>query len=131
MHEFPPNINWRYTTLLATFIGYLVCGDFTVKEQIAIGNWILQIGQTIMTNSTYQDMLEGRIIGREKINLNSRNFKCGGSPYINPSTSSDFTKFYEHLKSQISEEEFESLHKAILRINEELERFKEEIKNES
>jgi len=127
MHEFPPNVNWRWTTLLATVLGYLVCDSFTAKEQIAIGNWILQIGQTALTNATFQDLLEYRILGDEKINLNSKEFKCGGSPFINPDPPRNFEQFYEAFKSEISEEELLNLQKAIQRINQELERIRRKL----
>jgi len=131
MHEFPPNVNWRWTTLLATVLGYIICDDFTAKEQIAIGNWILQIGQTSLTNATYQDLLEYRILGDEKINLNSRSFKQGGSPFINPKPPYNFEQFYEVFKSEITEEELANLQKAIQRINAELEKLREEVEKSS
>lgn len=128
MNNFPPNINWRYATLIATVLGYAASGDFTAREQIAIGNWILQIGQTLLTNATYQEMIENRIIG-EKVNLNSREFKCGGSPFITPQTiPPDFRQFYESFKSQFPEEELANLQEAIDRINEELKKIREEFK---
>jgi len=127
MHDFPPNINWRWTTLLATVLGYIICDDFTAREQIAIGNWILQIGQTTITNATYQDLIERRIIGDEKINLNSKKFKRGGSPFISRS-SPNFEHFYKTFRSEISEKELANLQKAIKKINEELEKIREELK---
>ena len=127
MHDFPPNINWRYTTLLATLLGYVACGDFTVREQVAFGNWILQIGQTVITNATYQELIEARIMGEENINLNSDTFKRGGSPFIktNPPPP-EFSSFYNAFKSQISEEELSNLQSAIQRIYDELEKIKRE-----
>ena len=127
MHPFPPNTNPRFTTLIATVLGYLVCDDFTAIEQIAIGNWIIQIGQTVITNATYQELIERRILNEEKINLNSRVFKRGGSPFIDPK-SYDFKKFYETFKDEISENELEQLQKAVVIINEELTKIKNEFK---
>lgn len=112
---------------MATTLGYAICGDFTAFEQIAIANWILQIGQTVITNATYQDLIEARIMGDEKINLNSREFKCGGSPFLTPSPPPNFQQFYETFKSQISDEELANLQLAIQKINEELEKIRAEI----
>ena len=123
MHNFPPNINWRWSTLLATVLGYVVCDDFTAHEQIAIGNWILQIGQTVLTNATYQELIERRITGDENINLNSRKFKCGGSPFINQ-PKPNYEQFYQTFRKEISKDDLANLQKAIARINEELERLR-------
>jgi len=128
MHDFPPNINWRWTTLLATTLGYIICDDLTAHEQIATGNWIIQIGQTMVTNATYQDLIERRIVGDEKINLNSREFKRGGSPFISR-PQSNFEHFYKTFRSEISEKELANLQSAIKKINEELEKIRKEFKN--
>ena len=128
MHDFPPNINWRFTTLLATVLGYAICDNFTAREQIAVGHWVLQIGQTVVSNATYQQMIESRILGEEKINLNSREFKSGKSPFLK-SNMPNWQHFYQTFKSQISEEDFKNLQKAIQKINEELEKIKKEMTN--
>lgn len=128
MHDFPPNINWRYTTLLATVIGYLLSADYTVREQVAIGNWIIQIGQTVLTNSTYQELIEARVMGEENINLNGREFKNGGSPFICPSPDYNFRELYEVFKTNITDEELKNLSEAINKINEELTKMREEFK---
>ena len=131
MHEFPPSINWRYSTLLATTLGYLICGDFTAHEQIALGNWIVQIGQTVLTNATYQQLIESRIIGDERINLNSRCFKSGGTPFTSPPPPpSDFKHFYDTFKAHISDEELLDLQAAIQKINEELSRIRDDLKKD-
>jgi len=127
MHNFPPNIDWRLPTLLATVLGYIICDDFTVREQVAIGNWILQIGQTVLTNATYQELIEARILGEENINLNSKSFKTGGSPFIKPEPPLNFEALYKIFKTEISDEQITHLHKAIQRINQELEKLREEI----
>jgi len=123
MKDFPPNINWTWTTIIATALGILATDDFTVKEQLAIGNWIIQIGQTMISNATYQDLIESRIIGEEKINLNSKKFKQGGSPFINP-PNVDINQLYELLRTRVSKEEIISLQKALRRLNDEIDKMK-------
>jgi len=128
MHEFPPNMNLRLPTLLATTIGFVVGGNFTALEQIAIGNWIMQIGQTVMTNAHYQELVEKRIIQEENINLNSKKFKNGGSPFSTPpKPPEDYVKYYESFKSSINENDLADLQKAIKIINDELNKIKEEL----
>ena len=128
MHNFPPNTDWRLTTLLATVLGYLACGDFTAYEQFAIGNWIIQIGQTVLTNANYQRMIEARLTGDDRLNLNSRIFKSGGSPFYNSPPPPNFEQFYEAFRHDISDAELANLHQAIKRINEELEKLRTDFK---
>jgi len=123
MKDFPPNINWNLSTLIATVLGFLATDDFTALEQIAIGNWIIQIGQTMITNATYQELIESRILGSEKLNLNSREFKIGGSPFINP-PNVDINQLYEILRGQISQEEIINFQKALQKLSDELEKLR-------
>ena len=119
MHDFPPNVDWRLTTALATTLGYLITDDFTSLEQIAIANWILQVGQTVITNATFQHLIEARIIGEERINLNSKEYKRGGSPFID--NSRDYREFFTN---EAFKEQFELLQKAIEKISNELNNIK-------
>lgn len=88
----------------------------------------MQIGQTTLSNATYQDLIQSRITQEEKINLNSHEFKTGQTPFINSSKNEqDWRQFYEAFKSQITDEELVHLHHAIQKINEELSRLRDEI----
>lgn len=127
MHEFPPNINPRLATLIAILLAYVAMDDQTAREQIAFGNWIIQIGQTLVTTGNYQELLEARITGDEKINLNSRNFKSGGSPWIHsPKSPPNWEQLYKTFKSQITEEELNNIQQTIEKINEELAKMRKE-----
>ena len=129
MQNFPPNINPKLATAIAIVLGYIAVDDLTAREQIAFGNWIIQIGQTLVTTGNYQELLEARITGDEKINTNSKEFKRGGSPWIiPPKPPPDFKELYRIFKTHITEEELVNLQRAINRINEELEKIKNDVK---
>ena len=76
-----PNANPRIYTLSAMLIGYALIDNFTANEQNAIGNWFMTIGQILECNAAFQQTMEDRIRGNS-ININSKQFKCGGSPYL-------------------------------------------------
>ena len=80
MNEFPPSIDPKLSTLTSVILGFALIGDYSANEQRAIGNWLIGVGQVLITNSTFQIMIEDRIEGND-ININSASFKCGGSPY--------------------------------------------------
>jgi hypothetical protein len=127
MKDFPPNINSRLTTIIATVLGFLVIDDFTVIEQVAIGNWMIQIGQSVITNATYQNLLEARILGDERININSKEFKQGGCPFIYKDHNMNMKDMYNALKINITEQEIIQLQKLIKDFSEEIEKMKEEL----
>ena len=75
------DINPKIYTLSAIILGYAMIGDYTANEQNAIGNWFMTIGQILEANSAIQQLVEERIQGNT-LNTNSKNFKNGGSPYM-------------------------------------------------
>lgn len=80
MNEFPPNFNPKIYNLSAILIGYSLIGNFSAAEQNAIGNWFMTVGQILENNAAWQSMIENRIVGG--ININSKNAKCGYSPFF-------------------------------------------------
>ena len=55
-------------------------GDYNVNEQNSIGNWLILVGQFLLTNAAQQQLIESRI-ENTNININSRQAKSGGSVY--------------------------------------------------
>lgn len=95
MKRFPPSLDPKLYTISAFAIGLALIDNFTANEQNAIGNWFITIGQTLENSAAWQQVVEERIQGNT-ININSREAKEGGSPYMNneplcprPNNSSD------------------------------------------
>ena len=122
MSDFPPNIDPKISSIVATIIGYALIDDFTAVEQIAIGNWLIQIGQTMVTTAQFQRVIEERIAGNI-ININSRQFKCGGSPYIQSTYKPNFDNIKNSFENIFQAEQIQILKDAIEKINRELEKF--------
>lgn len=89
MRKIPLELNPRTYTLSAIILGYLMIGDYTANEQNAIGNWFMTIGQILESNSAIQQAIEDRVQGNT-LNINSRKFKQGGSPYMDNPPLGDF-----------------------------------------
>lgn len=81
MNRFPPTGNPRLYVLSSLVIGYLLIDNFTANEQNAIGNWLMTIGQILEESCSFQQVMEERIQGNT-VNINSEQFKNGGSPYM-------------------------------------------------
>lgn len=120
MDRFPPTANPRIYTLSAMIVGYLLIGDFTANEQNSIGNWLFTVGQILENNCAFQQLFEERISGNT-INTNSREFKNGGSPYMNNEP------LINNLKDMLNDEvkcncnELEEIKKALKLMSEKIE----------
>ena len=75
------NTNPRYSTSISFILGLLLVDNLTAPEQNMIGNWIILIGQTILTNAASQNIIESRINGNI-ININSKEAKCIYNPPV-------------------------------------------------
>jgi hypothetical protein len=86
VENFPPNINPQVFSFLAVLVGSALIGDYDANEQNSIGNWLILVGQFMLTNAAQQQLIEGRI-EHNNININSKEHKSGGSYYANNSKS--------------------------------------------
>lgn len=111
-HNFPPNINPQLFSWIACVIGSLCVGDYSASEQNSFGNWLILVGQFILTNAAQQQLIESRL-ENFNINTNSREHKSGGSYYKNNGKS-----------NQNQRDEVEFLLDAVARLQRELEQLK-------
>ena len=112
------NTNPRLSTSISFILGLLLVDNLTAPEQNMLGNWIILLGQTILTNAASQNIIEGRIKSGI-ININSKEVRCLYNPpvydietikriikqvYPNHSVGLDaLTNMVEELKSKIDE----------------------------
>ncbi len=112
--KFPPNTNPHVFTLIAVAVGYACVGDFNANEQNSIGNWIIMVGQYVLTHAAQQQLIESRI-ENSNININSKKAKAGGSVY----TDNDQNKSNQNQRSEV-----DMLLEAVKRMQDELEKMK-------
>ena len=60
MQNFPPNINPELFSILGAITGLIVEGDYTANELNSIGNWIILVGQFMLTTAAQQQLINGR-----------------------------------------------------------------------
>lgn len=75
------NTNPRFSTSISFILGLLLVDNLTAPEQNMLGNWIILLGQTILTNAASQNIIESRINGTI-ININSKEVKCIYNPLV-------------------------------------------------
>ena len=74
--------NPKTYTIASVIVGYLLIGDLDALQQNALGNWLMTVAQILEANSAIQQAIEEKFQGNS-YNINSKQFKNGGSPYMN------------------------------------------------
>lgn len=60
MRDFPPNINPELFSILGAVAGLIIEGDYTANELNSIDNWIILVGQFMLTTAAQQQLINGR-----------------------------------------------------------------------
>jgi hypothetical protein len=58
--DFPPNINPELFSILGALTGAIIENDYTANELNSIGNWIILVGQFMLTTASQQQLINGR-----------------------------------------------------------------------
>ncbi|MBQ6285696.1 MAG: hypothetical protein IJK67_05285 [Bacilli bacterium] len=116
------NINPKFSTTAAFVIGLILIDDLTAAEQNAVGEWLILLGQTLITNSGLQMVIENKI-NNNTININSKELKSIYNPTIYDinKTKDLLNKLYPTYKN-----EFASLLKMIKKLEKEINNIKKE-----
>ncbi len=103
------NINPKLSTTTAFLLGIILIDDLNSLEQNALGEWIILVGQTLLTNCGFQAVIENRIRGTN-MNINSKEMKSIYNPgfYDINKTKELIKKLYPNFKN-----DFNSLEKMI------------------
>lgn len=59
----------RYYTLSAMAIGYLLLDDTNMKEQNALGNWLMLVAQILCTNASFVQYNDGKTSDKDTLNM--------------------------------------------------------------
>ncbi len=73
--------NPKLYTASSILVAFLLMGDLTAAQQNAIGNWFMNVGQILESNSAFQQVIEEMFKGKT-YNINSKQYKHGGSPVM-------------------------------------------------
>ena len=113
--NFPPNTDPHLFAMLAVTVGFASVGDYNANEQNSIGNWLILVGQYILTHAAQQQLIEARL-ENNNLNTNSKKHKNGtGGPF----TDNELGK-----SNQTQRDEVEFLLDAVAKIEKELNNLK-------
>ena len=79
--NFPPSMDPQSFSLLAVAVGAACVGDLNANEQNSVGNWLILVGQYVLTHAAQQQLIESRI-EKFNINTNSKKAKAGNGPFV-------------------------------------------------
>lgn len=109
--NFPPNTDPHLFSILAVAVGFACVGDYNANEQNSIGNWLILVGQYILTHAAQQTLIEARL-ENNNLNINSNKYKSGnGGPFTDNENSKS---------NQTQRDEVDFLLEAIKKIEQEL-----------
>lgn len=116
------NINPKYSTTAGFILGLILIDNLTAAEQNALGEWLIMIGQTMITNSGFQVLIENRINGNT-LNINSKELKSIYNPFkYNINKTKDIVKkLYPNFK-----QDFNSLSKLVNDLKKQIDEIKKE-----
>ena len=113
--NFPPNTDPHLFAMLAVTVGFASVGDYNANEQNSIGNWLILVGQYILTHAAQQQLIEARL-ENNNLNTNSKKHKNG--------TGGSFTDNESGKSNQTQRDEVEFLLDAVAKIEKELNNLK-------
>ena len=113
--NFPPNTDPHLFAMLAVTVGFASVGDYNANEQNSIGNWLILVGQYILTHAAQQQLIEARL-ENNNLNTNSKKHKNG--------TGGPFTDNESGKSNQTQRDEVEFLLDAVSKIEKELNNLK-------
>ena len=109
--NFPPNTDPHLYAVLAVTVGFACVGDYNANEQNSIGNWLILVGQYILTHAAQQQLIEARL-ENNNLNTNSQKHKNG--------TGGPFTDNEQGRSNQTQRDEVNFLLDAVSKIEKEL-----------
>lgn len=54
-------------TISAVGVGIILVGDLSAKEQNAVGNWFMLVGQYLETNASQKQVIDGEVRDKNEI----------------------------------------------------------------
>ncbi len=109
MHKFPPNTNPELFSAIGCIVGLIIEDDFNANELNSIGNWLILVGQVLLTTAAQQQLINARYSNNEGSNIKS-----------------DANNHYKKNQEKADKSDVDRLARAVELMNQELAKLKEE-----
>lgn len=103
--NFPPNINPELFSILGAVTGLIVEGDYTANELNSIGNWIILVGQFMLTTAAQQQLINGRYQNNNgsRIRSDAKDHVTNNKPYSTQEQLQELVNYLKKLEKKIEE----------------------------
>ena len=103
--NFPPNINPELFSILGAVTGLIVEGDYTANELNSIGNWIILVGQFMLTTAAQQQLINGRYKNNNgsRIRSDAKDHVTNNKPYSTQEQLQELANYLKKLEKKIEE----------------------------
>lgn len=103
--NFPPNINPELFSILGAVTGLIVEGDYTANELNSIGNWIILVGQFMLTTAAQQQLINGRYENNNgsRIRSDAKDHVTNNKPYSTQEQLQELANYLKKLEKKIEE----------------------------
>lgn len=103
--NFPPNINPELFSILGAVTGLIVEGDYTANELNSIGNWIILVGQFMLTTAAQQQLINGRYQNNNgsRIRSDVKDHVTNNKPYSTQEQLQELANYLKKLEKKIEE----------------------------
>lgn len=105
MQNFPPNINPELFSILGAVTGLIVEGDYTANELNSIGNWIILVGQFMLTTAAQQQLINGRYQHNNgnRIKSGANNHNLNNKEYSTKDDLNNLINYLQKLEAKLEE----------------------------
>ena len=102
---FPPNINPELFSILGAVTGIIVEGDYTANELNSIGNWIILVGQFMLTTAAQQQLINARYQNNNgsRIRSDANNHSVNNKQYTTQEQLQELANYLKRLEEKIEE----------------------------
>jgi len=102
---FPPNTNPELFSILGAITGLIVEGNYTANELNSIGNWIILVGQFMLTTAAQQQLINGRYQNNNgsRIRSDRNNHHNANSEYSTKKQLEELRDYLKKLESKLEE----------------------------
>ena len=103
--EFPPNINPELFSVIGSVVAFVLEDDFNANELNSIGNWIILVGQFMLTTAAQQQLINYRYQNNlgSKIKSDAKDHTVKNKEKANKSDVDLLIKYVKKLEMELNE----------------------------
>lgn len=105
MNQFPPNTNPEVFSIIGVIVGIILEDDYNANELNSIGNWIILVGQVLLTTAAQQQLINARYQNNtgSRIRSHSNDHTINNTVYASQGDLANLYNIVQNLQTQIEQ----------------------------